>query len=145
MSVLFILLILLVFCQPCLGLRNCKSVFLILTITQYGRSRRWVQLCPKYVWKNWYKNWFLHFHETYDLQIWQAGTSREVHSNETNETGADDVIILISLDKFYTLYLHYESVLGHQTGQYGKLPWWVPFHKVTWPFDHVFIRNHVTH
>ena len=46
-------------CQTYLGLRNCKSVFLILEISQYGGSRRWVQLFATYPCKIWYKNWYL--------------------------------------------------------------------------------------
>ena len=30
------------YCQLYPGLRNCKSVFLILKISQYGKSRRWL-------------------------------------------------------------------------------------------------------
>ena len=32
------------------------------------------------------------FYETYDHQIWKVGTSTGFHSNETNQTGAGDVI-----------------------------------------------------
>ena len=54
------------FCQPCPGLRNFKSLFLILKISQNGGLRQWVQLFRKYQCKNWYRNWYLHFHKTYD-------------------------------------------------------------------------------
>ena len=36
------------------SLRNCKSVFLILKIWQYGRSRRWAQFFSRYSCKNWF-------------------------------------------------------------------------------------------
>ena len=49
----------------------------------------------------------------------QAGTSREVDSNEINQAGAGDVITSRSHDKIKTLYLHYQSVSGHQTWQDG--------------------------
>ena len=65
------------FCQPYPRLRNFKSVFLILKISQYGGSMRWGQLFPRYSCKNWY----LYFYKTYDHQIWQAGTSRGFDSN----------------------------------------------------------------
>ena len=29
-------------------------------------------------------------------------------------------------------------------GASGDLPWGVPTHKVTWPFEHVFLRDHMT-
>ena len=80
------------FCQPCSRLRNYKSVFLILKISQYGVPRLWVQLFPKCWCKNWYKNWYLHFHKTYNHQVRQAGTSLGVGSNETNPAGAGDAI-----------------------------------------------------
>ena len=33
-------------------------------------------------------NWYLHFYKSSDYQIWQAGTSREVDSNDNNQAGA---------------------------------------------------------
>ena len=86
------------------------------------RLRRWVQLFPSYPWKNWYKNWYLHFCKTYEHQNWQAGTSTGFDSNEDNEAGADDVITSRLRDKLKALYLHYHSAYGHQTGQDGNLP-----------------------
>ena len=89
-------LLLAFFCQSYLGLLNYKSIFLILKISQYVELRQWVQLFPRYPrknWcKNWCKNWYLHFCKTYDHQIWQSGTSTRFDSNETNKTGASDVI-----------------------------------------------------
>ena len=110
------------FCQPYPELQNCKSEFLILKISQYDRSRRWVQIFPRYSSKNWYKNWYLHFYKTYDHQIWQACTSTGVYSNETNQAGAGDVITSRSHDKLKILYLHYQGAYGHQTWQDGNLP-----------------------
>ena len=77
---------LLFFCLPSPGLRNCKSVFLILKIWQYGRSRWRVQYFPIYPCKIWSKNWYLLFYKTYDHQIWQVGTSTGFHSNGTNHS-----------------------------------------------------------
>ena len=92
------------FCQPYPGLRNRKSVFLILKISQYGGSWRWVQLFPRYPSKNRYKNWYLHSYETFDHQIWQSGTSTRLDSNETNQAGADDNVFMSkSRDKLKTL------------------------------------------
>ena len=126
------------------GLRNCKLVFLILKISQYGGSRRWAQLFPRYPCKNWYRNWYLHFYSTYDHQIWQAGTSTGVELNETNQTGAGDLITSRSRNKLKILYLYNHSAYGYQTWQDGILPWCTPAHKVTRPFDYVFLWYHVT-
>ena len=130
-------------CKPYPGLWNCKSVFLILKILQYDGSRRWAQLFPKYPFKNWYKNWYLHFYKTCKEQIWQAGTSTGVKSNETIHAGAGDVTTSRSCDKLKT-HLHYHSIYAHQTWQGGNLPWWAPPHKVIWPFGHVVLYDHVT-
>ena len=97
------------FCQLCPVLWNCKSVFVILKISQFGGLRRWIQLSPRYSCKNWNKIWYLHFHKTCDYQILQAGTSRGAHSNETNKVGTSDVITSRSCDKRKPVYLHYHS------------------------------------
>ena len=115
------------FCQLYPGLRNCKSVFLILKIFQYG-GLRW------YPCKNWYKNWYLHFCKTYDHQFWQVGTSTRLGSNGANQAGAGDVITSRSHDKLKT-YLSYQSTYGDQIFQDGNLLWWNPAHKFTWRFD----------
>ena len=115
-------------CQPYPELWNCKSVFLILKISQYGVSRRCVQLFPRYPRMNWYKNWYLHFYKTYDHQIWREGTSAGFHSNETNQACAGKVITSRSLDKLKTF------ASGHQTWLDGNLPRCAPDHKVTQPF-----------
>ena len=72
---LFFFFLLLLFSQPCLGRRSCKSASLILKISQYGKPRLWVQLFPRYSCKNWYENWNLHFYKDCDHQIWQVSTS----------------------------------------------------------------------
>ena len=41
-------------------------------------------------------------------------------------------------------YLQFHNAYGHQTWQGGVLPWGAPTHKVTWPFDHVVLRDHLT-
>ena len=61
------------FCQPYPELWEYKSVFLILEISQYGGSRRWVHIFPRYPWKKWFKNWYLDFYKAYDQQTWQDG------------------------------------------------------------------------
>ena len=99
------------FCQPYPGLRNCKSI----KILQCGWSRRWVHIYSRYPRKNWYKNWYFHFYNTYDYQIWQGWTSTGFDSEETNQAGAGEVITSRSNDKLNTLYLHYMSAYGHQT------------------------------
>ena len=90
------------FCQPNLGLRNCKLVFLMLKISQYDGPNQWAQFFTRYPCKNWCKNWYLNFHKTYDHQIWQAGTSIAFDSNETNQIGACVVITSRSWDKLKT-------------------------------------------
>ena len=59
---------------------------------------------------------------TYDHQIWQAGTSRGVDSNETNQPDVGDVIPSRSRNKLKTLYHHCQSSYGQQTWQDGTLP-----------------------
>ena len=41
-------------------------------------------------------------------------------------------------------YLHDHSFYGHQTQQNGGLPWAAPTHKITWPFSHMVLQDHVT-
>ena len=87
------------FCQPCPGIRNWESVFLILkTLNMVDRGGEFSFLRAIHI-INWYKNWYLHFHNTYGHQIWQAGTSRGVDSHETKEAGSGDVITSRSRDK----------------------------------------------
>ena len=47
-------------------------------------------------------------------------------------------------DKLKSSYLHYHSTYSGQTYCNGDLPWVTPCHKVTWPFDHVVLQDHVT-
>ena len=79
------------FCQLHLGPRNFNSVFLILKILQYGRSRRWVCL-------------FQDIHVRNDTRIdisisirlmitkFVKQVSTEFDSDETDHVGAGDVI-----------------------------------------------------
>ena len=97
------------FCHPYPGLGNCVSVFLILKISQYGGSRRGVQLFPM----NSCKNWYPHVYKTYDHKIRQASTSTGFHSNETNQAGAGNAITSRSHDKLKPWYIHYQNVYGH--------------------------------
>lgn len=62
------------------------------------------------------------FHKTYDHKIWQAVTSREVDSSETNQAGAGDAIMSRSRDKLERLYLHYKGAYGYQTRRDSNLP-----------------------
>ena len=48
-----------------------------------------------------------------------------------------------SRDNRKPLYLYYQSFYGHQTLQYGNLPWWVPTNKVILALDHVILQNHI--
>ena len=137
LAIVYVLLLFLVFLSNVSETSNCKSVFLILKISQYGGSGRWVLLFSRYPCKIWHKNWYLHFYKTYDHQIWQTGASAGLDSNETNQAGAGDAITARSRDKLKALYLHYQSVYGHQTRQDGNLSWWAPVHKITWPLNHV--------
>ena len=79
------------------------------------RTNWWVRIFPRCSRRNWYENWYLHFHKTYNHQIRQADTSRGVESNETNHAGADGIITSRPRDKIKTLYLHYQISNGHQT------------------------------
>ena len=135
------------FCQPCPGLRNCKAVFLIFKNSQYGGSRRWVQLFRRYPCNNWYKNWNLHFQSSIfiSIEICQTEmiwpTSRGVDSTETDQavlvtsSGSQSGHHVMKV-KLKTLYLHYNSSFGHQTWQDGNLLWWA--------FDQVVLRDHGT-
>ena len=109
------------FFQPYPGFRNYKLVFLILKICKYGRWRRWVQLFPRYSYEKWYKNWYLHFYNTYDHHIWKAGTSAHF-SHLTNQAYGSDVITSISGGRLKAIYSQYQSVYCHQTWQDGNLP-----------------------
>ena len=62
------------------GLRNCKSVFLILKISQYGGLGLWVRLFPRYPCKNWYKNWYFYFYKTYDPKF-----AKQVHLQDLTQ------------------------------------------------------------
>ena len=75
------------FCQPYLRLWNCKLLFLILKILQYGRSRWWVQLVTRYP-CNFDIRIDISISIRPDHQIWQTGTSAGFDWNETNQAGA---------------------------------------------------------
>ena len=49
-----------------------------------------------------------------------------------------------SWDKLKSFYLHYRSAYNHQTWQDGNFVWWASAYKVTWPFDEVFLQDHMT-
>ena len=72
--------------------------------TIVGDPRRWVQFFSRHLCGNWFKNWYLHFQKTFDHRIWQAGTSRTVYLNETNQAGASDIIMSRSCDFEKILY-----------------------------------------
>ena len=80
------------FCQHYLGLRNCKSVLLILKISQYSQSRWSVQLFPRYPCKNWYKNWCLHFYKTYITKF-----GKEVHLQDLIQMRLIKEVLVTSL------------------------------------------------
>ena len=88
------------------------------------------------------KEFYLHFHKTHDNQIWQAATPRRIDSSEINQAGAGDFNKSRSCDKWKP-YLHNQSAYGYQTFQDGNVPWLAPALKVTWPFDHVVLGDHV--
>ena len=77
-----VLLLLLVF----LPAVSETSAFLILKVSQYGGSRWWIQLFPRF------EKWYPHFYKTYNHQIWKVGTSTEVDSNETNQASAGEIM-----------------------------------------------------
>ena len=47
-------------------------------------------------------------------------------------------------DKLKRSNLYYQSGYDNQIWQDGNLPKWAPTHKVTWPFDHVVLPDHMT-
>ena len=47
------------------------------------------------------------------------------------------------LQQLKTLYLDFHIDYGYQTWLGGDLPWETPTHKVTWPFDHVVLQDHL--
>ena len=49
-----------------------------------------------------------------------------------------------SHDQLKSLYHHYYSAYGQQTWQHDNLPCWALAYKVTWVFDQVALRYHVT-
>ena len=110
----------LIFCQPCLRVRNCKSILLILEISLYSRLRWWVQLFPRYSCKNWCKNGYLHFNKTYGY-----GIGKHVQLGELSE-----MRIIRQVDAIFwshgleikTFYLHYHDAHGHQMWQGCDLP-----------------------
>ena len=113
--------------------------FRFLKILQYGGFRRWGQLFSSSPCKNWYKNWYLHFHKTYGHQVWKAGTSTRVESNETNQVGAGNVSMSGLCDKLEALFFHYHKAYDRQTWQDRNLPWLASAHKVKWPLNHMFL------
>ena len=136
---LLVFFFLLFFFWRYLGFGNCKSVFLILKVLQYGGSRQRVQLFPSYSCKTLYKNWNLCFYRTCGHQIWQAGTSAEFDSSESNQAVDSDVVTSRSPKKLKTLNLFYQNAYDHQNWPYGNLAWWAPPHNVTYSFDYVVL------
>ena len=41
-------------------------------------------------------------------------------------------------------YFYYHNDYGHHTWQGSDLPWGAPTHKISWPFNHVVLQNHLT-
>ena len=90
LSVFFFSFFISFFCQPNrardFGIVNRYSWFWKnLSICQYCGQRRWVQLFPDCSCNKWYKYWYIHFHKTYENQIW-------VDWKETNQVSAGDAI-----------------------------------------------------
>ena len=50
----------------------------------------------------------------------------------------------LALQPLKKLYLHFHIAYGHQTWQSGNLSYRAANNKVTWPFDHVVLQDHVT-
>ena len=135
------------FYQLCPALRNVNRYLWFwksLSMTDRGSEFNFFQFFRRYSCKNWFKNWYLQFHNSHDHQIWQERTSRGIESGESNQVGAGDVITSRLHNTLNTLYLYYQSVYDHQTWQDGDFPWWIPAYKVTWPFDEVVLRDLAT-
>ena len=79
-------------CQPCPWFWNCKSVFMILKISQYGGGGDDLSFFQGIHVRTDIKIYI----SKYDHQFWHAGG---VNSCETNQVGADDVVTSGSRDK----------------------------------------------
>ena len=89
----------------CLGLRHCKSGFLILKICQYGGPRRLVQLFLKYLCKN------------ISISVGPMTTkfSKQVHVEELTQMRlTKQVLVTSSCEKLKPLYLHHRDRYDHQ-------------------------------
>ena len=82
-----------------------------------------------------------HYHSVYDHQIWQDGMMDLCQLSHATLWSSGFVRLR---DKLKPLYLHYRSAYGHQTWQDSNLPKKTPACKITSPFDHVVLRDHVT-
>ena len=81
--------------------------------------------------KNWYKNWYLYFHKTYNHPIWQAGTSIGVDWNETNQAGDGVVITSRSRDfeRCYNFFSARVMIIKFWQNNYHETPITL---KLTW-------------
>ena len=129
------------FYKPYHGLQNCKSVFLILKISQYGGLRPGVYLFQRYSYKNWYKDWCVNFYKTFDYEICQAATSTGFNSNETNETG--EVNASRSRDKLKSFLLFCQTAYGQQIWKdFNLLTWMVSWSRgLVTPYDKLKLLN----
>ena len=53
--------------------------------------------------------------------------------------------LMRSRDKLKPSYLHYHDLYNHQIWQDDNFPWWPCVYDITWPFDQVALRDHVTY
>ena len=85
-----------------------------------------------------------HYHSVYGHQTWQDGDLPSGASNHKFKQRFHYVGLAKPRDSQKALYLHYQSTYGHQTWQVSNLTWGAPIIKVTWFFDHLVLRDHVT-
>ena len=126
---------LLFFCQRYPRLPNCKSVFLILIISQYGRSRWWVQL-------------FQGIRVRIDIRIdifisvrrMTTKFGEQVHLQDLTQMRLIKQVLYYFKITWQTKNISpLQGTYGHETWQHGNLLWWIPAHKVRWLFHYVVL------
>ena len=111
---------------------------------------------PRFSCKNWYRNWYLHVHKTYDQQISQEGTSRGVDSNKTNQAYAGDAIMSRSR---YELKQYISTTTMSMATKHGRMvtnfmrlllimllyPLIMWFCQITWQTKTIYLHYHDTY
>ena len=145
-------------CPSFLGLRNCKLVFLISKVSQYGGSKQWFQLFPTYSCKPWNKidtsirrvtfkfGKQVHLENLAQMRlIKQVLVALHVKITWQSKNIISPLPWLRGLarlcEKLNLLYLPYHNVYGHKTGYDGHFPWAASTHKVVWLYNRALARS----